>query len=209
MDQHVVVRSIKKRFFSFAPGKFIYFTDAPSLNVTFYEYPYLEDNNITSRCMPVAGQFNIGKWFRSSEFAFYLKSGVDTFKVERGEIYSYMRFHTDEKINFVQFRYTKNLDEFQKEGFALTHLKLRKLETYYSMFKNKKKILYPFLVLENEDSKFDWDSVELKCNSNVPENIGGFPEMDGYKWVTLDEAEKLIHETQVRCLPKIKEIIEQ
>ena len=76
-------------------------------------------------------------------------------------------------------------------------------------YKNKKKILYPFLMLENNNSKFDWDSVELKCNSNVPENIGGFPEMDGYKWVTLDEAEKLIHETQVRCLPKIKEIIEQ
>ncbi len=74
-------------------------------------------------------------------------------------------------------------------------------------YKNKNKILYPFLMLENNDSKFDWDSVELKCNSNVPKKIGGFPEMDGYRWVTLDEAEELIHETQVRCLPKIKEII--
>jgi 8-oxo-dGTP pyrophosphatase MutT (NUDIX family) len=75
-------------------------------------------------------------------------------------------------------------------------------------YKKKNKILYPFLVLENKDSKFDWDSVELKCNSNVPKKIGGFPEMDGYRWVTLDEAEELIHETQVRCLPKIKEIID-
>jgi 8-oxo-dGTP pyrophosphatase MutT (NUDIX family) len=74
-------------------------------------------------------------------------------------------------------------------------------------YKKKNKILYPFLFLENEDSKFDWDSVELKCNSNVPEKIGGFPEMDGYRWVTLDEAENLIHETQVRCLPRIKEIM--
>jgi len=32
--------------------------------------------------------------------------------------------------------------------------------------------------------------------------------MDGYKWVTLDEAKSLIHDTQVACLPKIKEIIE-
>lgn len=76
-------------------------------------------------------------------------------------------------------------------------------------YKNKNKILYPFLMLENENSKFDWDSVELKCNSNVPKKIGGFPEIDGYRWVTLDEAEELIHETQVRCLPKIKEIIER
>jgi 8-oxo-dGTP pyrophosphatase MutT (NUDIX family) len=76
-------------------------------------------------------------------------------------------------------------------------------------YKNKKKILYPFLMLENNNSKFDWDSVELKCNSNVPKKIGGFPEMDGYRWVTLDEAEELIHEAQVKCLPKIKEILER
>jgi hypothetical protein len=33
--------------------------------------------------------------------------------------------------------------------------------------------------------------------------------MDGYRWVTLDEAEELIHEAQVKCLPKIKEILER
>jgi putative (di)nucleoside polyphosphate hydrolase len=76
-------------------------------------------------------------------------------------------------------------------------------------YKHKKKTLYPFLVLENKKSNFDWDSVELKCNSNVPEDRGGFPEMDGYKWVTLDEAEDLLHYTQVKCLPKIKEIISE
>jgi hypothetical protein len=76
-------------------------------------------------------------------------------------------------------------------------------------YKHKKKMLYPFLVLENKKSKFDWDSVELKCNSNVPKDRGGFPEMDGYKWVSLDEAEDLLHDTQVKCLPKIKEIISE
>ena len=75
-------------------------------------------------------------------------------------------------------------------------------------YKHKKKILYPFLMLENKDSKFDWGSVELKCNSNVPEDRGGFPEMDGYKWVTLDDASKVLHDTQVACIEKIKEIIE-
>lgn len=76
-------------------------------------------------------------------------------------------------------------------------------------YKHKKKILYPFLVLENKESKFDWSSVELKCNSNVPEERGGFPEMDGYKWVTIDEASKVLHNTQVVCIEKIKEIIEK
>jgi len=75
-------------------------------------------------------------------------------------------------------------------------------------YKHKKKILYPFLVLENKKSKFDWDAVELKCNSMVPEDRGGFPEMDGYKWVTLKEAKEILHDTQVKCLDKIKEIID-
>lgn len=76
-------------------------------------------------------------------------------------------------------------------------------------YKHKKKILYPFLVLENKNSKFDWDSVEFKCNSNVPEAIGGFPEMDGWVFVTIKESRELLHYTQVKCLSKIKEIIEQ
>ena len=140
MDEHLITRSIEKRFFSFQ-SKYIYFTDADSLDVTFYEYPYLEDNNITTDCIPVAGQFNIGKWFRSTEFAFYLKDNHNTFKINRGEVYSYMRFHTDKKINFVQFRYTPEFKNFQDDGFSLTKLNLGKLDNYYSMFKNKKKIL--------------------------------------------------------------------
>jgi hypothetical protein len=140
MEEHLITRSIEKRFFSFQ-SKYIYFTDADSLDVTFYEYPYLEDNNITASCTVVAGKFNIGKWFRSTEFAFYLKNSFNTFKITRGEIYSYMRFHTEEKIIFKQFRYTPEFKKFQDDGFSLTKLNLGKLENYYLMFKNKKKIL--------------------------------------------------------------------
>jgi len=53
-------------------------------------------------------------------------------------------------------------------------------------------------------TKFD-----LKCNSNVPEDRGGFPEMDDYKWVSIDEARNLLHPTQVACLDKIVELNEK
>jgi hypothetical protein len=33
---------------------------------------------------------------------------------------------------------------------------------------------------------------KLKCNSNVPKERGGFPEMDDYKWVLIDEARDYI-----------------
>lgn len=74
-------------------------------------------------------------------------------------------------------------------------------------YKHRKKILYPFLFLENKKSSFDWGGVELKCNSNVPEDRGGFPEMDKWIFVTIKEARGLLHYTQVYCLDKIEEII--
>jgi 8-oxo-dGTP pyrophosphatase MutT (NUDIX family) len=77
------------------------------------------------------------------------------------------------------------------------------------MYKHGMKTLYPFLFHEKEDSNFDWDNIEIKCNSNVPEERGGFPEMDDFMFVSLDKAKKYLHSTQVACLGKIKEIIEK
>lgn len=141
-DDHVLIRSYEKKFFSFK-NSYIFFTDAPSLKTTFYEFPYLEDNNVTQRCIPVAGQFDIGKWFRGTEFAFYLKQGYDSFKIERGEIYSYVRFHTDEKINLVEFQYSDKLKQYNQERFeAISKMpRLKKLENYYKMLRHKRLIV--------------------------------------------------------------------
>ena len=74
-------------------------------------------------------------------------------------------------------------------------------------YTHKKKVLNPFLVWEPINQEIDWASFEIKCNSNVPEDRGGFPEMDAYKWVTLDEAKTLLHVTQVACIDTIKTFI--
>jgi 8-oxo-dGTP pyrophosphatase MutT (NUDIX family) len=100
-----------------------------------------------------------------------------------------------------------------RETFEETNLELSDNNnfTIYPMqsvnYSHKKKILYPFLFLEKTNSKFKWDEVELKCNSNVPDERGGFPEMDEFKWVTLDEARELLHNTQVACIDKILEFM--
>jgi|688.fasta_scaffold1126527_2 8-oxo-dGTP pyrophosphatase MutT (NUDIX family) len=102
-----------------------------------------------------------------------------------------------------------------RETYEETNLDLSKSNdfTIYPMqsvnYSHKKKILYPFLCLEKGDSNFDWDNQVLKCNSNVPQDRGGFPEMDGYQWVTLDESRTVLHDTQVACIDKILEIIEK
>jgi putative (di)nucleoside polyphosphate hydrolase len=120
-------------------------------------------------------------------------------------VYSIPKGKVEDNENFLEAAFRETYEETNLDLNGSNDFTIYPLSSVN--YKHKKKMLYPFLALENKTSKFDWDSVEFKCNSNVPEDLGGFQEMDGYKWVTLDEAEKLIHETQVRCLPKIKEII--
>lgn len=33
--------------------------------------------------------------------------------------------------------------------------------------------------------------------------------MDGYQWITIEEAKKIVHYTQVDCLNEIEELIEK
>jgi hypothetical protein len=142
-DWHVLPRSLEDKFFSFSQ-EFIFFTDHPSLMMTGNLTPYMEDNNITERCIPVPGQFDIGKWFRPVEFSFFLKKDFNTFKINSGEIYQYVKFHTDEKINFVQFRYSEKLAEYMKGTMGVRENKkkfITSLEYFYNKFKLKKHIL--------------------------------------------------------------------
>ena len=141
-NQHVNIRDLNRRLFSFTQG-FIFFTEENSLPVTFYEHPYLEDNNITQRCMIISGQFDIAKWFRNTEFAFYLKKGHNEFKIEQDEIYTYLRFHNKDKIKFKQFRANQKIYNLVSDGFACNQSwqPLRKLENYYKIFKNRKLIV--------------------------------------------------------------------
>ena len=75
-------------------------------------------------------------------------------------------------------------------------------------YKSRKKRLHPFVFIENEDSRFDWAKEEIKCMSNVPEDRGGFPEMDMFQWCSFEECMELLHDTQVECIPKVKELFE-
>jgi len=77
------------------------------------------------------------------------------------------------------------------------------------VYSHKKKVIHPFILFENENRHLDFNTFDLKCNSNVPEEKGGFPEMDGYRWIPLEDAKELIHETQRACIDKIKIIFNE
>jgi hypothetical protein len=141
-DNHIEVRSINDKFFSFQ-HRFIFFTDSPSLELTLYLHPFLEDNDVSKKCMLIPGVYDIGKWFRSTELPFFIKPSEDTFSIKTGDAYCYIKFDTKEKIVFEQFRWTPTLDEYRLDGFRLNGLneKIRNLKDYYSMFKHKNLIL--------------------------------------------------------------------
>lgn len=138
-DRHVLVRSMKERVFTFSQ-EMVFFTDESSLMMSGDLFPYLEDNNITERCIVYPGQFDIGKWYRPVEFAFKLKDRYRSFKIEAGEIYQYIRFHTDKNIKFIQFRETPKLNQMLKDVTETRSNKkgIFSLDYYYERFKLKK-----------------------------------------------------------------------
>ena len=104
----------------------------------------LENNNITDRCTISPGTFDIGKWFRHLDFVFYLKENYNEFKIKEDDIFQYIKFHTKEKIIFKQFKMSAEVKEFFMDSDGarrFRQVKLRNLEDYYSMMRNKKNII--------------------------------------------------------------------
>jgi hypothetical protein len=141
-DKHVLIRSIEKKCFSFFQRR-IFFTDnKKDINMTAYIFPYLEDNNITERCIPIVGEFNIAKWFRLIEYPFYLKNKYNEFIIEEGEIYFYIKFHTQEKIKFIQFYPTDQIKKYYDDCILMnSYSKNHQPNFFYNNFKLKKLIL--------------------------------------------------------------------
>jgi hypothetical protein len=107
-NDHVIIRSIEKKFFSFSV-KYVFFVEEDSLNMSAYQYPVFEENEITKRCMTLPGSFDIGRYFRNLEFPFILKKDFDEFIVNEEDVLYYLQFHTKEKINFKQFKVNEEL----------------------------------------------------------------------------------------------------
>lgn len=100
-----------------------------------------------------------------------------------------------------------------RETFEESNINVSDCKVIYSLesvnYTNKKKILHPFLLLEIKNPNLNLGLIEVKCNSYVPEDKGGFLEVDIFLWVDLDEAQHLLHPTQASCIPKIKQMIEE
>jgi hypothetical protein len=142
-EKNVSVRSLQDKVFSFNQNH-IFFTEEKNLEMSSGIQPFLEDNNINKRCIIIPGTMDIGKWFRPIDFAFVLKDEFDEFKIKEKEVFQYINFNTDSKINFKEFHMNEKLFYYKDlvvNAKSNRRVKIRSLNEYYSMFNIKKNVL--------------------------------------------------------------------
>ena len=76
-------------------------------------HPYLHHNSFTENGNVLLGEFDCGRWLRPLQAAFVINPKLKdySYKIKRGDIYSYIRFHTDEKVELVNFDVTPKIEE--------------------------------------------------------------------------------------------------
>ena len=106
----------------------------------------------------------------------------------------------------------KAIDAAIRETYEETNVNLENIKVYHELepvkYDNADKVLHTFVVFETEN-KFNLDEIEIKCNSNVEPEKGGFPEMDGFKWATTKEAKPLLHIAQGLALEQLVKMIQK
>lgn len=99
-----------------------------------------------------------------------------------------------------------------RETYEETNVKLFiDLHTFIELgtmvYRHKKKDITLFATFEPEYA--NWNKLNIWCNSNVPEERGGFPEMDAFFWATFEEAKTILHETQLAGLNILEKYIKE
>jgi hypothetical protein len=107
-DQYVLIRSIESRLFSLKQFC-IMIPDCDSLSIS-QSSAYLESNDFIESTTIIPGTFDIGKWPRPIECAFHMKS--NRFDIKENDTMSYIKFHTDENIQFKSFYFTPLMKKY-------------------------------------------------------------------------------------------------
>lgn len=84
------------------------------------------------------------------------------------------------------------------------HLKSIRIISKYSLprvkYKKQNKILESFLIITDTDLS----AHTFTCSTYIE---GNFPEVDSWKWITLEQAGKWLHEAQQKNLKELEELI--
>lgn len=103
-------------------------------------HPYLHSNSLTQNANVLQGQFDIGKWFRPINLAFRINSTDKEVVIDfnRGDVYSYLRLHTNEKVNMYEFENTLDINTIMARCVSFKNAKTQPLKQMYDSFLRKK-----------------------------------------------------------------------
>jgi len=145
VEKFVQIRSLEERAF-LLNSKHLFFTEEDSLEVTLTG-AYLEDDNFNNNITVIPGTYDIGKWFRPVECSFYVKQGDRTLAVQEHTPIYYLRFNTQQKIQFKRFVCTPEIQAYANtilNSRNFNNGKIKSMNWFYDIFsiqKNLKKLL--------------------------------------------------------------------
>lgn len=119
----------------------LFFADKPCIASQIH--PYMHYNSITEHGSVLQGEFDIHKWFRPINLAFVVHSKKKQiiFDFKRGDIYSYLRFHTNENVKMYEFETNEEIQQITSRCLSLKFCKttgIMPLSEVYNSFLQKK-----------------------------------------------------------------------
>ena len=84
-------------------------------------HPYLHCNEVTKSGNILGGEYDIGRWARPLNLALLLHDDTKELNMVKGEVFSYIKFRTNEKIKLKKFDYSKEIDLLINDCVFLKH----------------------------------------------------------------------------------------
>lgn len=106
-EEFVYIRSYPSKLTSFSMF-YTFISENKDLEME-YLPPMMENNSFNNSAKLIPGTMNIGKYVRFVDCAFHVRD--NTVSIKEDDIYAYLKFKTDKKINFQRFYCTPEIEE--------------------------------------------------------------------------------------------------
>lgn len=142
-ENTVLIRSIKDNMFSIRIH-YIFFAEE-SLEIE-NNGAHFSDSEFARKTRIIPGKFDVGKWFRPLDCAILINKNEEILNINNGDVFSYVKFLTDEEINLKRFVMTDELTDIVKQNVSYKRFinkKFSPLSYWYDLFKssNQKKYI--------------------------------------------------------------------